>query len=63
MNTLKGHLMKDNILTVRMTRRVAERVRKVAVKNGLSIGEWLRLAAIERLGREERETGGTANGS
>jgi PEGA domain len=59
-STLKGYAMKDNVITVRMTPRLAERVRRVAVRDEQTLGEWLRQAAIEKLNREERQSGGTA---
>lgn len=51
---VKGHEIKAVILTVRATRRLTERIRKVAIRDGQAIGEWMRIAAVERLNREER---------
>lgn len=53
----RGHEIKNEIVTVRATRRLYDRIRKMANRDGQAIGEWMRLAAVERLNREERRGG------
>jgi hypothetical protein len=63
MTRLRGFNVKDNVITIRMTRRVADRVRRVATKNELTMAEWLRLAAVEKLNRDDRGGAGGAVGT
>lgn len=49
---------KDEAVFVRLTRRVLTRIERAAKVDGQSSAEWCRVAALEKLRREE----GRANG-